>query len=455
MNATTAVTTQVWYRGKEMPMHRRVRVLLAAVATGAVMSVSACGALIAGDGGGKGRSLNYWSMWSEGEPQQKVLAAALDSFSKETGIKVNVQWVGRDNIKKVAPTLNAARSPVDLVDAAQRNIKSIIVTTDAYLPLDDVYGGKVAGEDKTVGRVIPERYSSTLRSGGKAWMVPYELVTSAFWYNEAKHPELAAQPPRTWDDLIVTLDKIKKTGRAPLALDGDIANFNLYYFAELAVRDLGAGKLHEAVADKSGQALKAPAILQAAQRVQALAKGGYFADGYASSKWPAMQRKWAQNSADLIYNGTWLPSETSEYSANGFKYRAFPMPTTNTGGDRSQDVSFIGFAIPKKSPNTDAAKKFIAYFMNKERLAGIATIAKNLTPRPDIAAPAELADAKQMVESAPAVHRQFDGIEDDYGDWTNKVLIPLVNSLTFGRLTADKFVTTLARNSAKYWKDHG
>lgn len=434
-------------------MRRKFRVLLMAAAMSVAMVASGCGSLIAGDEA-EGGTLTYWSMWSEGEPQQKVLATAIDQFSKETGVKVDVQWVGRDNIKKVSPTLNAARSPVDLIDAAQRNVKSIMVSTDAYLPLNDVYDGKITGEDKTIGEVIPERYSAPLRKDGDAWMVPYELVTSAFWYNAAQHPELAKQPPKTWDELMTVLDASKKAGRTPLALDGDIANFNLYYFAELAVRDLGAGKLHEAVADKSGNALKSPAIVKAAQRVQALAKGGYFADGYSSSKWPALQRKWAQNQVDLIYNGTWLPSEASGYAAKGFQYRAFTMPATTVDGDRSQDVSFIGFAVPKKAPNAEAAKKFISFFMNAERIAPIATDAKNLTPRPDIAAPAELTDAKQMIEDAPSVHGQFDGIEDDYGDWTNKVLIPLVNQLTFGRTTAQQFAAALPGKSVAYWKNN-
>lgn len=434
-------------------MRRTLRASFAAAAVSLAMVASGCGSLVAGDEP-EGGTLTYWSMWSEGEPQQKVLAAAIDQFTDDTGIKIEVQWVGRDNIKKVSPTLNAARSPVDLIDAAQRNVKSVLVSTDAYLPLNDVYDGKVTGEDKTVREVIPERYAKPLHDGDDAWMVPYELITSAFWYNAAQHPELAKQPPQTWDELMAVLDASKKAGRTPLALDGDIANFNMYYFAELAVRELGPGKLHDAVGDKSGDALKAPAILAAAKRVEALAKGGYFADGYSSSKWPALQRKWAQNQADLIYNGTWLPSETSGYAAKGFQYRAFTMPATAAGGDRSQEVSFIGFAVPKKAPNADAAKKFISFFMNTGRITPIATEAKNLTPRPDVAAPTELADAKTMIEDAPAVHGQFDGIQDDYGDWNNKVLIPLVNQLTFGRVSAQKFAADLPAQSAAYWKNN-
>jgi ABC-type glycerol-3-phosphate transport system substrate-binding protein len=396
-------------------------------------------------------SITYWSMWNSGEPQQKVIQRAIDQFTKDTGIAVKVQWIGRDNLKKLAPTLNSPVTPADLVDGAQRNVRAILVSTGNQTDLTPVYGAEIPGEaGKTVGSVIPEKYLQSITAGGQKWLVPYEVITSQWWYDAAFQPELDKAPPKTWADFTAFLGKTKAGGVAPLALDGDISNFNLYYFAEIAVRHLGPGKLREAVADKTGAALKDPRILKTAEQIEALVKAGFFAPGYNASKWPAMQQLWATNKAALIFNGPWLVSETSSYAVPGFKPRSFPMPAVGEGAHQTQEVSFIGFAVPKKARQGKAAEKFIAYFLEKERLSGIATEAKNLTPRADIAVPDELAAAKQAIETSPAVHSQFDGLIDMDADYTNKVLIPLVNELVFGVKDAKAFQNALVENTVTY-----
>ncbi len=434
------------------------RILCATVALALATALGGCTAIQRATGGNQASdasAFTYWSMWSEGEPQQQVLKKAIDEFTAETGVTVNVEWVGRDNIKKVSPTLNTAVSPVDLIDAAQRNVKSVLVSTGAAMPLNDVLDTQIPGESGTVRSVVPSSYVDMVTKDGNTWMVPYQVITSAFWYNGATHPDLAAKTPETWDELIAWLDKTKAAGKTPIAQDGDIANFNLYYYAELAVRNAGAKKLHEAAGDKTGEAFKSPEFLNAAKQVEQLVKGGYFAEGYSSSKWPAMQQKWAQGEAALIYNGTWIPHETHASAIDGFQYRAFPMPQAKAGGDMSQEVSFIGFGIPAKASKSDAAKRFIAYFMNKERISRVSSIASNLTPRSDVEMPADLADVKRLIDDAPAIHGQFDGIIDDYGDWTTKILIPLVNQLAFGTLTAEEFSAKLPQASADYWRTNG
>lgn len=436
---------------------RRVIIAAAPVAVASLL-LSGCGSLIAGSGSDSSagaKTFTYWSSWSEGEPQQKVLAKAIDDFTADTGIKVDVEWVGRDNFKKLSPTLNAATTPVDLVDGAQRNVKSVMLDTGSALDMSSTYATKVDGEDKTIDEVIPKRYTDLIESKGKPWMVPYEVASSAFWYNKATQTAVAANPPKTWDELISALQASKDAGHAPLALDGDIAPYNLYYFAELAVRELGAGGLNKAAGDKTGEAFRSPGILKAAQHVEELVKKGFFAPGYASSKFPALQQEFAAGKADYMYNGSWIPSETASYIAPGFDFGSFPMPLTEEGGDASAEAYLIGFAIPKKAAHASAAEKFISYFLNKDRLTPIATEAQNLTPRSDIAAPKALTDVKKALDASSTLHGQFDGVVDDYSDWTTKVLQPLDNDLIFGKRTAASFVDELAKQTKAYWATNG
>ena len=53
-------------------------------------------------------NLVYWSMWNETEPQAMVLKKAIADFEdKNPGVKVDVQWNGREIRKTLQPALDA------------------------------------------------------------------------------------------------------------------------------------------------------------------------------------------------------------------------------------------------------------------------------------------------------------------------------------------------------------
>ena len=81
--------------------------------------------------------------------------------------------------------------------------------------------------------------------------------------------------------------------------------------------------------DKTGQAWKQPVALDAAKKVEQIVKGGFLISGYNASKFPLQQQQWAVNKAALMFNGSWLPTESSTYRAKGFQIASFPFPTTN------------------------------------------------------------------------------------------------------------------------------
>src|SRR6185437_4420632 len=108
--------------------------------------------------------------------------------------------------------------------------------------------------------------------------------------------------------------------------DGDIAGYNSAWFSNLMIHSGGPGSLYKIAADKTGAAWDSPAVLAAAQKVQALAQGGYLINGYNASKWPAQQQAWANGGADLLLNGSWIPTETGTYAAKDFQYSSFPFP---------------------------------------------------------------------------------------------------------------------------------
>jgi ABC-type glycerol-3-phosphate transport system substrate-binding protein len=423
--------------------------------TGAVaLATAACGGSQGSAGAGK--ELTYWSMWKDGEPQAIVLKQAIDQFTKDTGIKVKVEWKGRNVAEQLAPTLNTSSVPADLIDSQDRFVKSTFFDTKQGLNLNPVYGMAIPGEGKKVADVIPAKYRDFSTANGNSWLVPYEVLTEQIWYDGAALPDVTAAPPRTWDEFVALLDKRKaaRGGAGPLALDGDIGDYNAFWTYYAILRELGPGAFGAAAADKSGAKFDDPRMLTAVSRIEQLVKGGDFIKGYNGSKWPAIQQKWAAGDADFLLLGTFVPSETKAAAKAGFQYRSFPVPATTAGGDASQEIALIGFAIPAKAKHSAAAEQFIAYFLNRDRLSSLATTSNNITARPDVEVPAVLADAKKALDSSHTVPA-LDGVKMDNAQWYTKVFVPANNEFLAGKLSAANLLSTLKKTSIDFWKING
>ncbi|MFD8559097.1 extracellular solute-binding protein [Streptosporangium canum] len=436
-----------------LPRRQVLRTVAAVTVAGALgLGAAACGG---GSTGETSDELVYWSMWKAGEPQAKVLESAITSFTKETGVKVKVEWKGRDVSKQLAPTLNTRNVPADLVDSADRFVKSTFVATGQGLDLSPVYDMEIPGETgKKVGDVIDPKYREYATSEGKAWLVPYEVLAEQIWYDGNALKDVAAAPPKTWDDFVSLLDRRKGVrGDGPLALDADIADYSAFWTYHAILRDLGPGAFGAAATDATGAKFDDPAFVTAVQKIEQLVKSGYFVKGYDGSKFPAVQQKWAGGGADFLLLGTFAPSETKPSAKEGFAYRSFPFPE-GAKGEQTQEISLIGFAIPAKARNAEAAKRFVAYFMNKERLSKIASETDNITPRADIEVPAVLADVKKTLDTA-RTHPALDGVKMDHTDWYTKVFQPVNTELITGKVSAADFVAKLKSTSVDFWKLNG
>jgi ABC-type glycerol-3-phosphate transport system substrate-binding protein len=432
-------------------MRRTAACLLAAVLIGVP---AGCG-VGDDDGGGSlteggSKEFTYWSMWEDDEPQAKVLKDAIASFEQRTGIKVNVEWQGRNILQKLTPTLRTGNVP-DLVDQDGNLVRASLVKPGAHLDLSGLYDLEVPGEGQKVADVIPDKYIDLVRDAeDRPYMVPYEVIAYALWYDANKLSQVEKDPPATWEEFTAILDERKQAGQAPLAQDGDIGFYNSLWTGHALVRALGAGGLNKTIADESGEAWNDPKILEAVRAVEGLVENDQFIEGYDGSKWPAVQERWAKGDAAFLLMGSWAPSETKPSANEGFEYATVEFPQL-VGSDESVQAGVIGFSIPERAEHADAAAKFVAHLLNKDRLAGIAETALNLTPRSDVPVPDELEDLKQMIEERP-VALPYDGADADFPNYAVEVFDPLSTELLTGKLSAEQFVEKISSKQVEYWK---
>ncbi|QKW07616.1 carbohydrate ABC transporter substrate-binding protein [Streptomyces sp. NA04227] len=414
------------------------------------LTLTACG----GDSGaGDSDRFTYWSMYKEDEPRAKVIKDAAAAFTAETGIKVDVVFQGREVLNKLQPTLVGGNAAADLVDQSLVKLRDTLGQTGNARDLAGVYKAKVPGEDKTVADVVPDAYEKLSRQDDSAYVVPTTVQTWQVFYNKKALPDLAKNPPRTPDELVKLLDARKADGRKPLALDGDILPYVEKWTSNLMVGALGPGNWKKVLEDKSGAGFDRPEVLRAAKNAERIAKGGYFTDGWDASKFPAIQQKWAQGKADLLFMGTWAPSETGEVAGEDFAYGSFPFPA-GAEANRSDEVSLYGYGIPSKARNGAAAEKFIAFILGKKWMDRIAAEEGAITVREDVAAPPALADAYEVLKDSPSVHLQNDGAQG-MSDWEIKVSQPLAKKLLSGDISAREYVSGLKSDTVNWWKVNG
>ncbi|MGW0767171.1 ABC transporter substrate-binding protein [Streptomyces sp. NPDC002676] len=423
------------------------RVMGAAAATALAFGVSACGSG-AGSDGGDAKSFTYWSMWRADEPQAKVLKASIAEFTKSTGIKVDVDWSGRDISKKIGPAIAANQAP-DLWDQANDAIFGSVASAGQARDLSSVLAMQVPGENVPVSKVIPAKYFDMLPKdpgGSNHYVIPYEVATTGLYYNAADPDTAAAMPgaPADWAGLLKVCDKLKAKKKPCFASEGEDPWTNgLYFDYLLNAGGVDVGKLS---ADKSGAAWDDPAVLKAAQQVEQIVKGGYLIPGYDATKYPAQETNWAGGKAAFLMNGSWVTAEVAKQIPATWKFGSILPP-----GAKSPDATLFGFSIPKRAEHAEPAEKFIAFFMQKKQMSGMATTALNITPREDIPAPAGLADAQKAL-SAATVRLPFDGVA---GEWPAKVLYENYLDLWHGRTTAAKFVAKCKDDQVSYWKTQG
>ncbi|MDH2394031.1 extracellular solute-binding protein [Streptomyces sp. HNM0663] len=420
----------------------------AALALITALAATGCSTTSDGSDGDAGsKRLTYWSMWTQTEPQAQALKKSIAAFTKKTGIKVDVQWQGREVLDKLGPAMLSGKAP-DLVDQSFDRLLPVLAANGKAEDLSPVLSMDVDG-GKKVSEVIPQKYLDVLPRGkdGTPWMMPYEAISVSIFYN-GKDP-LVTAPPKTWDELLAICKAAKAKGKACIGTDADQGWATQYWFDYLLNRN--GGSLEALSSDKTGAAFKNPVVLKAAQQAEDLVKNGYLIKGYDATKYPEQQGRWVTGKSVFFLMGSWLPSEVQKLKPAGYEFKSVTFPTTVDATKNATDILPIGFSIPKGSKNAKAAQKFIAFFLNKDQLSGISTIAKNVTPRPDVAAPAELQDVAAQLRDTSL---RLPGENADT-DWQTKVLSTTFSKLWLGKISAKDFVTQGAKASADYWKAKG
>ena len=284
------------------------------------------------------KELTYWSMWTSTEPQAVAIQSVIDDYTAKTGVKVNVEWVGRD-IKTSIETAIDAGEKIDLFDDDFQRVAQNL--GGKLMDLEDM--AKAVGYDDFAIAALP---TAVRGWAGSLKAIPYQAYSSGIFYNEEIFAAAGIETlPTTWAELMDVCQKIKDAGYDAFAQDDAYVG---YTFGFLLARYIGQDAIKELVTN--GDWAENEAVLKAATDIETMVKNGYFEENVPGT-YPASELKLGFGTCAMLVNATWVPAEINNGAGSNVQFGMFNFPTVEGGADpaTNANIGAQALAIPANS----------------------------------------------------------------------------------------------------------
>ena len=400
----------------------------------------------AGNAGGDSETLVYWSMWEATEPQGQAIQAAVDAYTAETGVKVDLQFKGRTGIREgLQPALDAG-TKIDMFD---EDIDRVNSAWGKYLmDLEDLAAANNYEATANAGLMAACREAA----GGTLKSIPYQPNVFGFFYNVDLFEQAGITvAPTTWDELLDCCAKLKAAGITPMTMDDAYATCVIGYHLGRYVGEAGVRKIvTEGLWDD-------PAVLQMAKDIEELATNGYYSEYVGSNVWPQGQNvELAGGTVAMYLNGSWLPNEVKATAGENFRWGCFAYPALNAcetniegavaTGTESNNFGAQVYAINKDSAMAEEAFALITKITKGEFDAKLAEMSIGIpADSTNTEWPALVSCAKPVMDGSTARFTWAVGVE------TNADMTPVIKEnfikLMAGTLDAEGFVQAMLEAS--------
>lgn len=400
--------------------------------------------------------ISYWSFWNEPEPQAQVLKELIAEYeAAHPDVTFKIAWNGRQNQTTVRNAL-AGGAKIDLMDADMDGLNGGLAGQGAAIALDDLLASASPDGDGAFAGIF---YPSLLRNAeidGSVRQIPYAFYTYQIFYNK----ELLANAgvtavPATWKDFVAAMKAVKESGVNAIAVESDIAFYNINWFNYLLARIAGVDFLLAAAEDKTGESWRDPAVRQALDLDLALWSEGLIPEESRGYQWPAAQETlaFAETATELV--GSWLPIELADKVDEGFQWGAMNFPMVEGGkGDVNDTIIYaVSFAIPRDAENAEAAADFIKFALGRAAQEKMADDALIGVANQSVAWADVISDSRAAVSNASSLLSENLGLKVKYADYSANIYEAMHNKAFLGQITADEFVDQMVEQTRNYWEN--
>ncbi|MCA1220606.1 extracellular solute-binding protein [Streptomyces sp. 8L] len=325
-------------------------------------SLAACGS-----GSGSGGSQEFHVL-VYGDAGNKVEKRIVAQFNKTSKVKAVLDTIpGADYQTKLQTIINTPQAPDVFYNWGGGSIKPF-VKAGLLMPLDDVF----KNDPEIGGHFLPAVYNSA-KIDGKAYGIPMRGTQPVLLFSNKKVlADAGVTAPKTWDDLLATVKKLKAKGVTPIALGGGDKWTTMMWFEYLYDRVAGPGLFEKAASgDKSAWA--SPDSKKALSMMRQLVDAGAFGKNFDSVKFTGggSAQLLASGKAGFELMGSWEYSTqqdaSPDFAAKDLGYSTFPT----VPGGKGDPTDLVGntnnfYSVMKKTKQPAAIAKFLKLMYSDE-----------------------------------------------------------------------------------------
>ena len=349
---------------------RSIRYVAAALAVPAVaLTAAACsssggsssGSGTAGSGGG-GSTLTYWAS-NQGtslDNDKEVLTPQLQKFQQQTGIKVNLEVIGWNDLQTRIQTAITSGSGPDVLNIGNTWAASL-QATGAFLPYDDATMTAIGGKDKFVKAAL-----DTGGAPGKdVTSVPLYGLAYGLYYNKQMFKDAGLNPPTTWEEMVSAAQKLTNPAKNQYGFSLAAGSYTEnVHFAFINGSQNGGTWFDSAgkptfTSDQNVQGVMRYLDLMQKDKVVNPSNAQY--DNGTKSVNDFATKKVAmilnQNNADNSIQSNGMKSD---------EYGVVPFPAPTGGQKIASFIAGINLSVFKNTKNKDAALQFVKFMTSAD-----------------------------------------------------------------------------------------
>lgn len=279
--------------------------------------------------------------------EEEYFRAVINAYMKEhPNVEIKYVVMRAEDLAAVMPAQFAAG-----ISSAD-----VIITPWAWWIVEMAKKGYV---EEVTGLINEDEYVpgivDKVKWNGKLWGVPFTMwLKPGFWYRKSFFEAHGLSEPKTWDEFLSLLDKIKAIeGIKNPIVTGDEVGWPISDVTEHFIITFGGPELQLKLI--SGEVkFNDPQVKEIFEKyLVPLIKNGYFSEPI---EWTTAISKWWAGEYGLYFMGTWITGMVDDPNDLGF----FPLPGCK-GVVGGADYAFV----PKYAPNKEEALKFLKFLATK------------------------------------------------------------------------------------------
>jgi multiple sugar transport system substrate-binding protein len=335
---------------------------IAALATisALALATAGCAGGDSGGGAGGGDTLTYWAS-NQGtslENDKEVLQPLLDKFEEESGVKVDLEVIGWNDLQTRIQTAVTSGQAPDVVNIGNTWATSL-QATGAFLPYGDAEMDAIGGADKFVKTALDTGGAK----GETVTSVPLYGLAYGLYYNKQMFADAGLTPPTTWEEMVEAAKKLTTGDVNGITLAAGSYTENAH-FAFINAAQNGA-----ALFDDEGQpTFTEDGVVTGIKRYLDLMQTDKVADvGNAQyDNGTKSVSDFANKKAAMVINQNNADNSIVAAGMTSDEYGVVPFPAPADGDKIASFIAGINLSIFKNTDNKDAALEFVKFMTSEE-----------------------------------------------------------------------------------------